>query len=789
MTIVEALQRPFRQTLPLQAEGNAAINKAKAETKDLGAMVMLSLRHDGKKPLSVAEVRWNREGLAEHAAAYDLIWWRTQPDPMPPNREAILSLCLRQRLRAETKITVRLDDGQEATIVLRPEAPALHIEALTFEPSLHRAWIYAAIPAGDDPTSLTIHVDGKLMNADACRWYPLPRGTGMILGRLTFPESLSRGSVHVFRLGDGREGDIAALRAFSRWSVFGTYGSADFERLAFNGLNGYNSFGKLQRPALDEAASLGIRCAIMTGPKPPDTGADHAGLYAYVLTDEPDCKDYAAKDRPMNRRIGAHAPQMLEFAAACRRKDPSTPTMLTLDLTFTPANYFVYGRIADVANPDCYPVTLGWPIRIVRNYLDTVRRACAPCPFVYTYQGSWEEYAKKSKRRYVGGAELRTKGWDAFRDPDKVRGFGRPPHPDEVAITMLYGLGCGAKGLFSYIDSSELSGTVMFHGSEDLPEIWDMVGRMSRRFRCVAPLLDISSPVSLASTRRKNIWVRTLLCGDQAALVIAVNENFSCDKHGFRVQATPEVSFDLPLLSRASSWQISRVDDTTPTVLESRADHGVLTWKDTLRTGALYLASSAAVRTGLVERYRRLESSTATAIVVRRRAMLKAERDRRMLVADLLDQPPESRLVGQAVNGYGVTDKAFWNPNRETYNGIDFWERKGTKILGVQWSCSIRPEQVGIPLRFFWQGRLYGGAVAWRVRTAEGMVLAEAVVADAGTLTIREHALVFPEPGTYVISVTVRPQEAREHGGRIGRVAFLLPASPNPPSRSKATRE
>jgi len=33
----------------------------------------------------------------------------------------------------------------------------------------------------------------------------------------------------------------------------------------------------------------------------------------------------------------------------------SPPRLLTIDMTFKPANYFIYGPIPDVCNVDCYP--------------------------------------------------------------------------------------------------------------------------------------------------------------------------------------------------------------------------------------------------------------------------------------------------------------------------------------------------------------------------------------------------------------------------------------------------
>lgn len=75
-----------------------------------------------------------------------------------------------------------------------------------------------------------------------------------------------------------------------------------------------------------------------------------------------------------------------------------------MDLTFTPRNYFVYGPMPDIVNPDCYPIVIGWSVRAVRDKLSLAKRGSAPRFLTYTYQNMWEEWAHKdTPMPWMGG--------------------------------------------------------------------------------------------------------------------------------------------------------------------------------------------------------------------------------------------------------------------------------------------------------------------------------------------------------------------------------------------------
>ena len=154
----------------------------------------------------------------------------------------------------------------------------------------------------------------------------------------------------------------------------------------------------------------------------------------------------------------------------------------------------------------------------------------------------------------MGRGEILEKGFPDFADAQRVRGFGRPQVPSEIRIQMMYAVGSGARALWSYIDATECCGGLVFHGTQELPELWAAIGGMSRTFRQVAGDINLSHPLVWAQADEPKLWVRTLACGEDAALVCVVNEDYRCDHKGFLINPAGNVTFaflDLPWLATA----------------------------------------------------------------------------------------------------------------------------------------------------------------------------------------------------------------------------------------------
>jgi len=248
--------------------------------------------------------------------------------------------------------------------------------------------------------------------------------------------------------------------------------------------------------------------------------AKHQNLLAYWLHDEPDCADYNARAVPIGERIGTNAQALVEKAELVRQLDPQRLHFLEIDNTFKPDNWRVYGPIADLPCTDPYaiadcinPKTL----RYVVQSIDMLHAAAGPRPIQVTLQ--------------------------AFQN--RRAGFQRLPEPGEERIMLHYALGCGARGINYFLWGTDRA----VIGCENSTPLWEEMGRLNAEVRVAGRLLAMSQPVKgLIADSPEDLWVRTLLCADQALALMLVNERYECVEAGFKVTPLSDlvVRVDVP---------------------------------------------------------------------------------------------------------------------------------------------------------------------------------------------------------------------------------------------------
>jgi len=600
----------------LWTEGNREIMAAKrAAGDDLGSMVYLYVQNRGE-PAALETIRWNGEDIENHAGPpdYRAIWWRLNPPQLDDGQEGEIAICLRSRLTEPTRFTVRFTNGAEVSNVVGPDGPPFRLGTIGFGPGLERVYLYVERLTPDAPLPQKIYLNGHRLGGQV-RWLSRDWVGNIVVGAVKLRRPLDRGKFYTFRVVAGKQAVAATLRAFTGLSRFGFYGIPNFDAQAGNGLNLFSHFHSTSKEMLERAHKLGIKMAIHNvGGSPPPELAGHPGVYAWLGRDEPDCHDYGAGgDRAMQFRLGTLAMDVMDAAQRQATEDPATPTMLTLDCTFVPRNYFVYGQMADIINPDFYVITQARSVRQVKERFDAAKQASAPRLLSYTYQCMWQERPNwdDGPRRHMGVDSIREwEGVELF-DRENVRGFGRAPAAGEVRRMMLYGIGCGARALLGYQDATFYSKSFFQHGAYVLPEIWEVVGRTSRALRRVAPLIEISHPIVWARPDRPKLWTRTLLAGEQAALVVVVNDDYQSVREGFT--QTPkqdvEITFqDLPWLQPVAVWKVGGAVSRggfTPVPLKRTA--GSLSWLEPeISDAEIYLvAADPALAARLEEDYRK----------------------------------------------------------------------------------------------------------------------------------------------------------------------------------------
>jgi len=144
------------------------------------------------------------------------------------------------------------------------------------------------------------------------------------------------------------------------------------------------------------------------------------------------------------------------------------------------------------------------------------------------------------------------------------------------------------------------------------------------------------------------------------------------------------------------------------------------------------------------------------------------------ILRETLKRRPENIIHAQPIGSYGVEDKSFWNPNKDALNVFEFYEKQGNTAMGVQWTVDVAADHVHKQARLYWQARMNGNNTKVEVIDAAGKIIFENNLGALPSLLLRQVDLTFPAAGSYTIKLTGQPENAREHGGHIAKVAYLL---------------
>lgn len=711
------------------------------------------LRNGGTAPLSVTGWQLDGRPLDELREARQVIWWRMLPEALPAGQLGEVTVRLRRPLTQAAKLSLACSDGSAIETTIRPEPAPVRIETVGFEPTGRRVFLVAEPLSAAPPKLVKVGLDGADLTASARLLDPSFRsGTSPVV--LELPEPLVRGSYHVFTVtaGDARVG--CALRVTDGWVPLGTYGYGQLEEYARNGVNSYANFGRSPQSQLDSEATLGMRGASginANTPQPYEIG--HPGLFAYYLQDEPDCLDYGVKSIPAHERVGSHAMEMERRRRTCVQADPTTPTLLTIDMTFKPANYYIYGPLTDVCNVDCYPLVHGSPLSQVREVVETCRRGVGPRQLTFTFQSQWEEPddpAARAKQK-----------------------FPRPPTAGEVRLMILEAVGGGARGLYNYIHCSEHVASWMSHGSNEYPDVWAAIGRCYRELANVSGYLALAHPAGLADCSAPKVRANVLLCGEDALLLGLANQDYVQEQTAFRVTPATDLTVtlpDLPWLRPAGAWRITE-DGAEPLKLD-----GARLTLPRVETAELVLVSSdGQAGAKLAAAAERRREQVGAALLTEWRNRQRAAADRAALLRRLAGECADFMVQGAPIAAYGSNQGDYWNPTGAKHPTFEFGINQGgeDRPQGAQWKLSIPAELAGQEQRLYLMVGNWGAPLKLTVTAADGQLLRAEEAGATWSGEVRSYAMTFPAAGEYTLQVIQTGKAPR--GGRVGATVYLVP--------------
>jgi hypothetical protein len=727
----------------------------------------LYVRNDTPAARTATEFALNGRPLEELRQELQVIWWRLLPTPLPPGRVGEVMIRLRSPLTETARVRVGFDDGSSVEATVAPQPPPLRIETVGFTAARDQAFLVVERLRNVPLQLARMWLDGKEVTA-RCRFLDPTFATGVAPLLLSLGKPLEYGSYHTYRVATTEGMAVACcVRTYDGWVPLGSYGYGTYEEYARNGCNGHNNFGRHGPRDLEVHATLGMRAVMILGDQaPPDYMVGHPGVFAYGPVDEPDVQDYfRAQELPSDRRIGFTAMEMERRLQLYRTADPHHLTILTLDLTYKPANYYIYGPLADVVNPDCYPISLGADASMVREVVETARYGAGPRPVTFTFQGCFEEPLE--------AAEL------------AARRFPRPPFAGEERLMLYYAIGAGARGLFNYIHCSEKwgNGKVMSHGSGEYPDVWQAIGRVYRELDRVAPLLAQAHPTKLATSRAGKLTLSTLLAGPEALLLVCINEDYIQEAQAFRVRPQEEVALDVPVLPWLVPQRAWRVTEAGFVPLKVRREPRRLRIQlDRLEVAELllvaadpkilqplqdrYAARQREVGAGLLALWRQEQAREAVALNARRR--LEGE------FADWM-------VLGRGIEAYGIQEPRLWNPQKEDFWGLEFGQNEAREDhdRGAEWQVTVPAERAGQEFAIFAMGGAWGQPAVFTVTDPQGREIFRQQTAARSSGELIALKATFPTAGDYMVRFLQGGPGPK--GGRIARAIYVIPVDQNPP--------
>ena len=714
----------------------------------------LYLRNAGREAIDATEFTLNGMKLEELRGGPGVIWWRLLPRPLAPGAVGEVMVRLRDPLDSEARLEVAFSDGSRAVANIAPSPNPLRIETIGFDEAGRAAFLVVERLDGHERVLKQVLVDGVDVTAK-CRLLAPRFIGGLSPVSMRFDAPLKVGGYHVYtvRCADGATASCC-LRTTDGWVPLGSYGYGTYDEFARNGCNGHNNFGRSGKGDLDQQAMLGMRAVSMLGASDVEAyEVGHPGLFAHCLQDEPDVADYGVEGVPAHLRVGHSAMAMEGRAQKVRAGNPTKLSLLTLDMTYKPANYYIYGPIADVVNPDCYPISLDADATMVREVVETARRGAGPRPLTFTFQGVME----------------------GPRDPAAFakKRFPRPNFPAEERIMMYYAIGAGARGLFNYIHCTENSETRWSRGTQEFPELWNEIGQVYRELDHVAPLIALAHPTTLARSSEPKLWVRLLLCGDKAALVVWVNDDYKQERMSVTYRPLRDVRValpELPWLRGARAYSVgaggfSEIEATGQVIHIPRADVA----------GMILLTTDRHLPSALTARYEERKQHVATALLEEWRGNLAATAKQQTAFRILTGGFGSYAAHGKGIGAYGASVPTYWNPEQAQYNVLEFGSNDAgpAPTQGAEWSVTIPADRAGRPHVVYVCCGAWGQPGLLSVRDARGTTVAETRVSGAWEGRVCPLRFVPAAPGPYTIGFA-QPGDGPK-GGRVGEVAYVVP--------------
>jgi len=479
------------------------------------------------------------------------MWWKSDPPTVEPGVVAEVVLRLRKDPKSPTlKLGVIADSGQsvETTVAVKRAVP--RFATIAFSPDLTEVNLYTRHPkgAGMKPTKLFIDDTDITKHARIAA----DRSLDLVSISVKLPEPPKWMSHHVFRaVYADRSAATASIRAWGRDMVYAMWGSAgdigpseehcrktilDWNKHNLNGAMGIYPGDNSKFFVSDEGWKFteGLGMGRMThwiqeGQTP---------MFLFLM-DEPDACDAATEQVPAGDRLGTNGMWLSKWNAIIRKYAPDTPTLLNIDGTFKPENYYAYHQLSDI--PCIDPYYQGELDLVYEKHPENLPAYTKPT-YVYATSAVSQSSGQPKPLHVILCSTKYVPG-----KPGPY--LGRYPTPEEKRMEAYYAIAAGAKGLSYWWFSRD--GNCRGCGYDDDPAagaLYKEIGLIGAEMRTGGPVITMSCPIDLPIKGPRRLWARTLISGQDTVALIGVNDNVLCDRVGtvHTVLPNAKVSIGMP---------------------------------------------------------------------------------------------------------------------------------------------------------------------------------------------------------------------------------------------------
>lgn len=686
----------------------AAVERVLLNGVDLAQQ--LAPRHRESRGLSAASFMLNPDDLTPSALREQLeaagapVWWMVRPNPVPPGGFARVTVRLRTVPDVEA-LMLRVADAEVRVATEAPPGPRIVATALA--PAMDRLTVYLR---GGEFSISEVRIDARPVAPSTPE--DLQSAGGVLPLEVPLEPTWERGSFHHLSVttGAGERADalVRAMRPFFSLGMWGyrndgltiedvvrDYCEA-FEDHLFNtkmpGRHGDFFESPEGLALLDET---GLRLAAHA---PNDTTVGDERLYARFLFDEPDVSDYYV-DLPWTHRVGVYAQDLVQRQDGWTRADPTTPSLLNVDMTFKPENWLTYGRLPDIFAVDPY-------------YQNRLRDAWWSHPMrVRQFSTPYYVYAvSEIARSGCEPAPLHViLNCTSTHDGERVFRYGTP---EEKRIEFYHALAAGARAIsywwFTPYGQHVGCGAEHPDGYAMLQEL----ARLNAQARALADLLSVGCPAHAPAepepfARAEPQWLmtRTLLAGADAAVVTLVNLDHASDRQGTAFAPIPRARLTVDLPPWLESLYALRMTREAVADVAPVRDGRTLTFElaDVHLTEMLVLADDEAIVRRVRERWEALQEPLAAVTErpyeewlagreeARKRRHEAVEQQREELFARYTQLAEGGQWVAasETLGTYGYETEEIWNPTGAKHNAQTWWVRRGDVtddiVKGLRW--------------------------------------------------------------------------------------------------------